>query len=443
MARKWLIRFAFGMLSLGALYFISIYIIGRVADGRLEAELAAIREKGEPLLLAEMAPPLVPDEQNAAEPLLRASKLLIDETEEESDATESLREDPPGCSDEAAAIARGWLDRHQPAVDAIEEALLRPGCRFDYDYSSAIGLLKDNNFGAFDFMRCAYLLTVRGSLHVRDGDISAAYDDVLRVLRLAGFASSDPMLLHAMVRSSCEVRALVLLNAALKQEVPDLERRESLLAALDSIDTRGYLRHAMMGNRCFGQSMFELYPDNRDMGDMTGALSFAEGEFLALLAYLAAAPVIRLDQAHYLNLMSRMIDLIARPAFETRDEWEALDKDVHDTPWYALLSRISLVSMRDICQTIEAHRARLDLARIALDLEHARAVTGQLPDGLLIPGTKSHRAAIDPFSGRDYRFKKTGDDSYVLWSVGPDLKDDQGLDGKEDGYDTGDVVWKR
>lgn len=443
MARKWLIRFAFFFLSLGAVYFIALFIVGRVADRRIEAELAAIRQKGEPLLLTEMAPPPLLDQENAAELLQLAAMALGDEADEESDAADRLMEDPRGCSDGTTAILKNLLDRHQPALEAIDNALLRPGCRFDYDYSSAMALLEESEFGAFDFINCASLLTFRGALAVRDGKTSDAYDDVLRTLRVGQFASSDPMLLHAMARSSCEMKALTLLNAALEQEPPDQERREKLLTALDSIDARGYLRRALLGERCFGRSMFEMFPDHRDQGGIIGALSFADGEFPGLLSGIAPSALIRLDQARYLNLMSRMIDLCRRPPFETEDDWVALEQDLHDHPWYALLSRLTIVPMRSMNRTIEAHRARLDLARIALDLEHAKKVTGQLPDTILIPATEGHRGSIDPFSGRDYRFRTTGDGGYVIWSVGPDGVDDQGTDGQEDGYDDGDVVWER
>ncbi len=443
MARKWLIRIAVGLLSLGAFTFISLTIIGRVANRRLETELAAIREKGEPLFLTEMAPPPVPGEQNAAEPLQRASGLLVDETDEESTSMESLREDPRGCSDEAAEIARNWITRGQPALEAIEAALQRPGCRFDHDYSSAVGLLQESDFGASDFLRCADLLTTRGSLSVRDSEVPAAFDDVLHTLRLARFASSDPMLLHAMVRTACEEKALTLLHAALEREAPDQERREKLLAALDSIDIRGVFRQALLGERCFGNSMFELFPDDRDTGGFTGAMSSAGAGLQMLWIHLAPTPFIRLDQARYLSLMSEMIDLSGRPPFETEDDWEALERDLDDKPWYALLSGFSLVHMRKTHEAVEAHRARLDLARIALDLEHAKKVTGQFPDTILIPGTESKRGSIDPFSGRDYRFRRTEAGGYIIFSVGPNRGDDQGTDGRKDRYATGDITWER
>ncbi len=444
MARKWLTRLAFGLISLSALYFIALYAVGGVADERLEAELTAIREKGEPLLLAEMAPPPVPDEQNAAIPFGRAAELLLEpEADEEQEAMDGLLENPDGIADEAAEIMREWVDRHRATYAAIEDGLSRSGCRFDYDYSSAETILEPSHPWAFEIVRFGRLLAVRGILGARAGETGEAYDDAVRVLRLARLMSLDPQLVHAIVRIVCEGRALTVIQAAMHREPPDPERRTDVIASLDSIDVRGNLRHALFGERCFGRSMFDAFLDNRDLGGALGPVGALEGGLEAMLLQAAPTPVIRLDQAHYLNLMARKIELSSRPAHQTREGWDAFQREGQDPPWYALLSGNTLIHMQRMYVQAEAHRARLDMARIALDLEHALAVTGSLPDTILSPGAGNHRGVIDPFSGKNYRYRTTEDGGYVIWSIGPDFKDDQGRDGAEENYDSGDVVWKR
>jgi hypothetical protein len=51
-------------------------VLGSVSGRRYEAELAAIRRRGEPLTLAEAAPRPVPNSQNAALLYIKAARLL-------------------------------------------------------------------------------------------------------------------------------------------------------------------------------------------------------------------------------------------------------------------------------------------------------------------------------------------------------------------------------
>ncbi len=47
----------------------------------------------------------------------------------------------------------------------------------------------------------------------------------------------------------------------------------------------------------------------------------------------------------------------------------------------------------------------------------------------------------DPFSGKDFIYKRTGK-GFLLYSVGPNLKDDGGVKCKQDSYRKGDIVWR-
>jgi hypothetical protein len=71
--------------------------------------------------------------------------------------------------------------------------------------------------------------------------------------------------------------------------------------------------------------------------------------------------------------------------------------------------------------------AHLRLAQIAIALEKLRAANSKYPDALteLVPKFLSAVPA-DPFDGQPLRYRKVGE-GFVIYSVGPDLKDDSGM----------------
>ena len=109
-------------------------------------------------------------------------------------------------------------------------------------------------------------------------------------------------------------------------------------------------------------------------------------------------PVLGLDEAYYLAFMARALELADRPLFETRDAWAALHDEVPDAPWYAILSRLIVVAFPSVVEFSESHRARVDLAMIALGGE---------------------ASGPDPFTGKPYET-----DREVLRSPGPDAEDE-------------------
>jgi hypothetical protein len=83
--------------------------------------------------------------------------------------------------------------------------------------------------------------------------------------------------------------------------------------------------------------------------------------------------------------------------------------------------------------------AHLRLGLTGVALEQFRAVHDNRYPAALCDLTSNHLTAtpVDPFDGQPLRYRKKGD-GYVLYSIGPDLKDDSGerINGKE-----GDIVF--
>lgn len=98
--------------------------------------------------------------------------------------------------------------------------------------------------------------------------------------------------------------------------------------------------------------------------------------------------------------------------------------------------------------SFSAHRARIEAARLGIALKLYRTLHGAYPDSLhaLTPEILD-KIPADPFTGRDFIYRKQ-ENGFLLYSIGPDMKDDGGMPRKtpyytEDGSPTaGDIVWK-
>jgi hypothetical protein len=383
---RWIRRIGFALLVLGVLYSAAYLWVGSVADSRLEAELAAIRERGEPMRLTEMAPPPIPDEENAAIPLAEVVDLLKDDTMEEGEAVDALFEAPFDAGEETAALVRAYVDRNSEALAKIEEAARRPACHFDFE-AMVMPLIDGGK-----------LLVARALLHARDGGIDAAVEDLRSAVRMARLTGSDPVVILFLSRIAVEARALSALEEVLRRHALSEKARERLLAFLNGAETRRGLQRAFLGERCFGLSAYE---------------SIAGGEtpdWSDPRSHWVPHPVLRLDEARYLKLMGRALDLAGRPYHEARSGWSALEAEAADSPWYGTLSGVILVTLTPIVVRVEEHCARLDMARIALG------------------GTAG---GPDPFTGKPYAIRDAADGGREVRSPGADPDDEED-----------DIVWR-
>lgn len=119
------------------------------------------------------------------------------------------------------------------------------------------------------------------------------------------------------------------------------------------------------------------------------------------------------------------------------DKRDALKRKVNESfsPWVRIFPR-TLIRMRELDQRGRAERRATHLI-VHLFVRHSK--TGHFPDsleGLQAPDLNDLR--IDPFSGRDLVYKRQGD-SFTLYSVASNLKDDGGKHGKK--WEEGDFVF--
>jgi hypothetical protein len=110
---------------------------------------------------------------------------------------------------------------------------------------------------------------------------------------------------------------------------------------------------------------------------------------------------------------------------------------------HQLIAALILPALNNITFKAAAAQTTADQAAIACTLERFRLAHGQFPDQLdsLSPQYMS-RLPNDVITGQPYKYRRTDDGQFILYSVGWNEKDDGGVPGKTlFDQSQGDWVW--
>jgi hypothetical protein len=143
--------------------------------------------------------------------------------------------------------------------------------------------------------------------------------------------------------------------------------------------------------------------------------------------------VFELDMLSFLDVMQDYGQILDGPLPECLGAAEALNRKIRALPSYCMLSRS--VYPPSMLLRLEMKRiARTRCAVAALAVEHHRLLHGRLPDTLdeLVP-VFIQTVPQDPFDGKPLRYRQLAAPSqgYVVYSVGHDCDDNNGLDNGE------------
>jgi hypothetical protein len=134
--------------------------------------------------------------------------------------------------------------------------------------------------------------------------------------------------------------------------------------------------------------------------------------------------LLKMDERFYLRFMARRTALAQQKRRISTAEWAENDLRY---PWYAEVTRLVLPIFALACDKRDETVARLALARWGLALDLCRQRAGHYPDSLAeAERTVGWELPVDPFNGHALRYHRQ-DSGYLLYSVGVNGRDDQGL----------------
>lgn len=137
----------------------------------------------------------------------------------------------------------------------------------------------------------------------------------------------------------------------------------------------------------------------------------------------------------YVELSNELYEISKQPHYASREKRKRLNDEIDALPIYTIYSQIFLSVMSGYCESYAELEARYDLLWMGLTLEQHFVEEGEYPAQL---EDVISDAPLDPFSGKPYVYKLQAD-SFLLYSIGKNGKDDNGV---QNGRDL-DLVWRR
>jgi hypothetical protein len=320
-----------------------------------------------------------------------------------------------------------FIQSQRDHLSQVRAALQRPDFRatiaFDEAYSALLPYLSR-------MKREATLFRVEAGLAADMAHPDEALDCIEQIGRVGHCLEKDPFLIGQLVRLSISSIALSSAERLLSQTPLDQVQWRRLGGLIASLQATHGLRRALLGERAmlfgFLDSPYKTFRASADPAEdgspETSASTSASGMRLFSAVGLIAAEK-RLSGEAFEELLGRANNL----DFATNDQMEEIitntERQANQFP-PKLLTAMIMPSLSRAGQRFASVEAQRLCAEVALQIEFYRLNhQGALPATLSnLPGPVPN----DPFDGQPLRYKQT-DRGYLVYSVGPDHKDNGGL----------------
>jgi len=427
------------VVALAMIYAIAV----GVSALKLRRAYAALEKDGRPMKASDIIPAQVPDTENAA--LLYESAFLL------------LKAQPVGEKDLlghlgklAMAYANGSADpNHLPelqqlmqletvasAIRAVQQGAMRSACRFERDYEGEVGISPYLN----DLRSFTSILAAQAILDAEAGRTDQAWDVAVTQLKFADALRTEPaFIVSQLVRVAQIKMACMTIQRLCDHSVPNDEQARETQSLLGKLDDMAPLVLAVDGERLlFGEWLFSL-----GRADMRESLFRIVGESYVpeivqklRVRWITFKPFLLTDHALYLNLMRNYAKQFSG-AYE-RSEADALDGSFSDIRQRHTLTAIITPAMARVKEIYLRMVAEMHVTQTGLALLQYRKTHQAFPDVL---DALALQYSQDPFSQGLLLYRPEGE-GFILYSVGPDQKDNSGRPRQRKGNAEYDLVWR-
>jgi hypothetical protein len=337
------------------------------------------------------------------------------------------------------AALREELDRAAKALAEARKLVGTPWGRHPVTYTPDwIGTLYPT---VQETRNTSRLLAYAALLRAHDGDLAGALADCLAIRNAGRSVGDEPGFIGQFVRKSCDGVAVQTLERILAQGQAAEADLASLQRHLEDEEAQPLFLIAARGERAGMDLLLAgLEKGNLPVSYVDGlgqdALNPLESVRLRLPGSLMD------DRASLLEWMTELVEIAKLPAEEQRLRIEQLEAG---RPSQHGLVRLMALDVRKVAQRFQRNQAGLRCAVSALAVERYWLRHRRWPENLealapdllrVVPG--------DPFDGKPLRYSRLAD-GVVIYSVGPDGKDDGGnlsrSDQPADGTDVGFRLW--
>ena len=349
--------------------------------------------------------------------------------------------DTPLPSPVKSALA-AFTQHNREALKFFAQGAQYEQSRYPIDLTKGPDTLLPHLIGIKHGMQLAEMAAI---LDAENNDEKQAADDVLIILSLARSLKAEPVLISQLVRTAGIPLAVAALEQVVNRTTLPPESLSGLSKAfqnMEDYDARGEgFSRSMTGELAMHLAL--LNNPAKLVRDLStaGATDLSDQQCRRLVEHLKQAASLK-EEHDYLDTTFQQLLSARKEAFPGRLKVVAdlIRQRVTEATDRGLLLNVWLSDGLDKHVNREARcLANFRLAMTAVALEQFRAAhNNRYPAGLSELAPSYLNAVLtDPFDGQPLRYRKQ-DAGYVLYSIGPDLKDDGGkpMNGKG-----GDIVF--
>ncbi len=322
-------------------------------------------------------------------------------------------------------------------LELLLQAAERPGCRYPVELTHGQKALFHH---LADIRRCAGLLRSEATNRAALRQTDAASKAILAGIRLARSLDQEPVLISKLVEIAALDHAFDALEESLNQTAFSRAELSRLVLALGDAEPGVGFRRAMLGERANLIGVFQ----SSDEG-LAEAMAMSGGGATApsFLGSYRSAGHLEGDFAFALDLMSNLVVAVTLPFPEALDAAAGLQVPDAQAALQGKLvfSALLLPRPAQFVPKGAASVARIRVARTVLAVELYRGKHGgSLPETLAeVSAELSDGVPKDPFDGQPLRYRRAAAGGFVVWSVGPDRKNDGGAKEPSEGKAGGDL----
>lgn len=367
----------------------------------------------------------------------------------------TLTEDLPRSPIEAARALEPFFKTIQPDISLLAEAVYRKGDAYPFAWDQGFNLQLPHLTKMRDFSQIAHMDSI---MHSTLGHSNESFKSAKLAFQLSETGDSD-ILISRLVQMAQQTIALDTLVAAQNHHVWNEAQWIEIRNKLDSINMIQLMPDSLRVERVMGRASIsplleQTWSDamhtiaNMGSGDrlpiegmVKSALDFFGSNFSG--AFLTKQW--RLCQEAY----SLMIDDLEKAAEASKSQaWKdvQISWDDADLRQYGLFAALLLPALDKALNKAILQQAKLELAKASIDIELYFLKNKVYPENLdaLVPGY-TDSIPLDPMSGISFTYKQLSKDSFEIYSVGWNGRDDGGNRAKkhrkDDTVQTDDFLW--
>jgi hypothetical protein len=373
------------------------------SDRRLEEQLAAIREAGEPVQLVDLTAPPIPPEENANTYLRRARQDIESLYEELNPLfVEGKIWEEPAAEEDVAKILSAW-EAYPAILPLLDKAA---ACdRFDAgrDYTvNANAFIEAELSRSSGFRTFIRVLHARAVWQLAEGRRDDALTTAILMLRLTRhFDSRSAILIRHLVGIACRGIALDVAHRPLRDGPVSSSMHDALEAELLSHDMFATFAASLRTERVIGIEKYALIPNRNNW-----FLRHTWNE----------------DQSTYLDMMSQHLATLGQTFADFQLVESKLQRQLVGRG--APLAQNVLPAVQAAYEATIRTEAQIRCLRLLnklISLEEAPGPDEVDPVSLGLPKD----VFVDPYSGQRLQIKRLPD-GWLIYSVGRNLKDDGG-----------------